>query len=81
MPELPGPAPAVVRAQHPLADIDRPPGSQGTYRYLPPRPVCAADGSLYVGTNRGELLRFDPQGGPSWTLPLGGASPYNEPNP
>jgi len=47
--------------------------------FLPARPVVTPDGHCYVGTNRGELIAFDPEGKPEWRKTLGEVSPYNDP--
>lgn len=75
------PRPAAVVWSHRIDDIrqdpDKPPTS--SYRFLPPRPVSAPDGRVYVGTHRGELMAWSPEGDLLWSHDLGRAACYNEP--
>lgn len=60
----------------PLDDMVKNPRGGG---FLPAQPVLAADGACYVGTNRGELIAFGPDGAVQWRRDLGEPSPYHDP--
>jgi len=45
----------------------------------PTRPIVGKDGTIFVGTETGNLHAIKPNGEPKWTLHVGAGSIYNEP--
>jgi outer membrane protein assembly factor BamB len=62
----------------PLSDMRKNPRGGG---FLPADPLLGSDGSIIVGTHRGEVIAYKPDGQIQWRFDLGGPSAYNEPVP
>jgi len=62
-----------------IEDVRHPPGDKNVF-YPPPTPLCALDGTIYVGTNKGTLMAFENDGDKKWEFDIGRASAYNDPH-